>query len=378
MRQRIAPLPNYASRSGPILRVFEWTINSDGTVTLPAGFVYTCASAGRTTQTSASTVKSSIGVNACPWLSLDGTTKRPIIECERTPMVKNNLGWLAGATGWLGGAGTATRTAGQTDPAGGTGGVQFAGVAGNTGPGFLCTTGSPVVYQMWTKRISGALGANNLLLAGDGSSIDPYVGNVVTADLWTLNKAAGFAANTYAYLSWSADRTAVLYGLQIEAAKYASSMYPQGDTLVARSAATLAVEYQLMVPAGYWDIQQTVCPRYANGQTLVDHDLWYLDVDNRLYLEQATGKLRLLVAGVEQALSSAAPTWSADQSLTIRHWNTPTSTGFTLSGATTGDETVLGATGTAAAPGAYVYLLGNDSGAQECASLDAPIVRYPV
>jgi hypothetical protein len=344
-----------------------------GVLTLPSWMSYSCATANRRTQTGPATRVDGIAANLAPWRSVDGVAGGLSVESTRTNLIKNNLGWDSATTGWN--AGDASRTAGETDPAGGASAIKWAGTVGKySAYTSTYTPGNPWAISLWTKQSAGV---DLVSLTSDqaGAIINP----LSAAAAWAFQSAKGTFANAMnAYLLWAGTRTLIVDGLQLEAGSYPTSCIVNGDAPAARAIARLSVPaVQSFCLNGYFDVSFLVRPHYASTETAADHDILYVNSNNRLFFEQSSRKMTFKCNG--NSLASSALTFSREQALRVRAWNRPNGKGLRVSGATAGDGLASGVA-EPAAPTVFTgaaYLLGNSSGAQESATLSEIIWLRP-
>lgn len=353
-----------------VLRAFDFATaaRSAGAFTLPPWLAIACATTGRTVQESASTVRTGLGANVARARSVDGSSWGLSVEAART----NLVGTIAAADG------TVTWTAtGQADPAGGTSGarLQYSG-AGSLGGArvfeSLGTSGNGTRYSVstWWRVLSGF---NKLSLDENLGGAAPASTTIGAA--WQRNDAGGTGDGAtglilvvYGDTVSNAAVDAGFFGTRVEAGAYPSSVHAG-----VRAADVLSIPTPALVaPGGFFDLRLTFAPNYAHGEHLNDHDLFYLGANDRVFLRASDHKLVLRIGGAN--VESSALTWSREQALTIRAAHLPATRSpagrtLTVTGANSGNGSTTGAVAAAVTLPGTAYLLGSNTGPQECSDL---------
>ena len=346
---------------------------ASGILTLPSWMSYQCATAGRTTQLDAATVVSGLGANVAPWRSVDGSVGGLSVPCA----VTNSDTGPHDVFSWpVYGAASMSDHNGQAAPDG----TMTASAANWT-----TTTGKVgSVYDNVPTDVAALV--TIWMLKKSGTVIDVWENHHDYTEFLAQALPLTWTRKSFALTAHPGNTQWLVMGDYTNAAAGAvwlwnqnivtGAKYPRPDYPVSNSscaAAKLAATATILSPLGWWDNEIVVRPHYAYNETTADHDIWYLDANNRLYYQQSTAKMRLLVAGNE--VLSTALTFSREQAITIRHWNKPTGKGLIVSGATTGNGSAVGSIECAATLPASIYLLSSSTAAQECASLCGLITR---
>ena len=158
------------------------------------------------------------------------------------------------------------------------------------------------------------------------------------------------------------------FGAQLEpGVAYPSSYIPTQEAERTREADRLFVNAPALVaPGGYFHLKLTFSPNYATGENKEnEHDLFHIDSSNRIYLRFSDGKIVLRIQGKD--LDSLPLTWQREQEIAVEAIHSPSGRRLIVSGANPTDfsDTALEAIQT----NVPMYILGNTTGAQECADL---------
>jgi hypothetical protein len=166
----------------------------------------------------------------------------------------------------------------------------------------------------------------------------------------------------------------VAYGAQAEQAAYPSSYISTGDTTITRAAEKLySNDREKLLPNGYFKLTMKIAPNFAmveavDEMSVSEYHLLFLETKNRLFLDRDDRKLYLEIEGGQVA--SDALSFSREQELTITVENQqgmPMT--LTVAGAKEGNGTFIGGPAKAVATSKTVYILGTDTGAEECSDL---------
>jgi hypothetical protein len=153
---------------------------------------------------------------------------------------------------------------------------------------------------------------------------------------------------------------------------YPSSYIPTGNMEKTREADTLFSAFPSeILPLGYFDVELRFAPNYASDQwTESRHDLVYIDEANRVTMElAAAGGTLLLKSHNTELKATVAATWARDQELRIIARSTPTIRELSLEIASVGIFSISDMDVGPSPTNKNVYILGDASGAQECADL---------
>lgn len=356
---------------------------STGLLTLPSWMTITCATTGRTVQTSASTLVTGLGANAARARNV-GSGWGLSVEMART----NLITYANDATQWLtNGGGTLTNVNSLTDPAGGS----LASLGG------WSSGASDAVY--FPPAVPNQLAINQAGI----SSIWAFPVTGTQFDIFDVNSGA-FTKTISTTSGWGrqevicpsvhggATRFATgnklgggagissqrLYGVQVEGSvSYPSSLIISAGAATARAADVLSVTApSQLAPGGFFDIDMTVALNYTQAEQAADHNLVYFDANNRVYVKQSNHTIVLRIGGVD--LASSALTWAREAGIRIRARHAASGRRLIVSGATTGngDSGTQSASAAITLPGT-AYLMGSDTGAEECADLRSILALRP-
>lgn len=371
------------SRGQALLRSFNaaTSVNpSTALITLPAYLAISSTGVPRTVQTSAETIKSSIGTNASRARNVGG-------------------GWALSVDAAL--AGNYMLRSSEFDN------VAWAKEAGTTvtanqvvGPEGLL---SADLIDFTATAVGSGIYQNNVALASvPFATRSVWLRSVAGSVTVDLNNASDTQANATYVLSTTWQRCEHVgpalaggAGLWIRKnagnqiyASYAQAeigAYPSGAMLSvgsanAHGADILSVPVPANVaPGGFFDQRFVFAPHYASTESEAEHDIFFLGAGNRGYFSNADRKVYFHFGGLAD-LSSGALTFARevvlDVRLTYRASHRRLSVRNAATGATLYDSGPQAA-GSAISLPATAYLMGNASGSQECASLFAHAVYAP-
>jgi hypothetical protein len=359
---------NRYRRLRPLVAAEFSTMPASGLFTLPSWLAIACATTGRTTQTSASTVVSGIGANAARARNI-GSGCGLSVENARGNLAKYSSvlsQWTPFTTTIATDSTVAPDGTTTADTATWSTGTSYANGQGSSPIGPAC------VISIWALK-SGATTPVQLF---DGQA-GAYPVKLTLSTSWARYEckvsSATAAVCTTGFgnlLGGVAAGSAVAWGAQIETdSAYPTSFLPNaGNTQLSRAADVLSIASpSLVAPGGFFKAELVVAPNYASTEFTGDHDLLYFGANDRLFIRQSDKKLVLRIGGADVA--SAALTWAREQPISIRASHTKQGRALAVLGATTGNGSAsAGAVSGLTLPGT-AYLLGNSSGAQESASL---------
>ena len=345
---------------------FTALATSGGVFTVPPSWLsISCATTGRTVQTSASTIVSGIGANA--WRARNvGSGLGLSVESARE---NTDPYGVTGAASWTLGGATAVNA---TGPDGSTN--TAATVTWTTGTSVLgyaagLGSGAPYIASFWEIDTGGTRTIGFLdQFTGTPTTV---ISTAITWGRYQLSWGSAAPADL-AWGTWAGapnpNGQGTVWGAQIETGRYPSSVIPTAGTAASRAADVLSTT-SAIAPSGRLNMTAVVAPNFASGEQGVDSPILWWNSTNQIFLQQSTGKIVIELGGVA-ALVSAALTWSREQAITVAAHLAPSGAlSLTVSGATTGNGTT-NATGVGTfSTGATSYLLGTSSGAQECADL---------
>lgn len=354
-----------------------------GLVTLPAWMAITCATTGRTTQTSASTLVTDLGANAARARNV-GSGWGLSMEMART----NLITYANDGNQWnTNGGGSLTSINSLADPAGGTlaslgGWVAAAGDAVYFPPAVpnQLAINQAGISTLWALPVTGT--QFDIFDINSGA----YTKTVATTSGWGRQEIAcpSVHAGTTRFCAGNklggagGTSSQRLYGVQVEGSvSYPSSLIVSAGSATARAADVLAVGAPArLAPGGFFDLDMTVAPNYTQAEQAADHNLVYFDANNRVYVKQSNSTVVLRIGGVD--LASSALTWSREAAIRIQAQHRAGGRRLIVTGATTGngDSAIQSASAAITLP-ATGYLMGSNTGAEECADLRDLLVYRP-
>lgn len=288
-----------------------------GAFTLPSWLAITCATTGRTTQTSATTLIKGLGANVARARNV-GSGWGLSVESARTNLCTNSE--ALGSWNALNGA-TITNVDGQTDPSG----TSTADKLNWT------SAGQSLIYSGPTIAINNAGVASAWVLADTATTIDQYDGNAglvgqnfaISASTWRRailsNPAVHAAATNYCYgrNSTATAGAAWLWGAQLEqGALYPGSYIPATASSVLRAADVLTATTSAISTNGFFAVDFTFAPNYTQTEFTNDHNLVYFGANDRVYLKQSDKTLRLRLGGVD--IASTALTFAREDAIRVQ------------------------------------------------------------
>ncbi len=271
------------------------------------------------------------------------------------------------------------RLAGQSDPSGGSNAAQFTTSAAAQFSSYQQrSTTVPWTNSAWVKGITAIGGIYGKLCAKQApTTVNTDIPSTAWSRISATCATTGATSQIFCGYSVAAGEVFVAYGGQSEDGLYPGPYIPTTTIAVAAAADVLSVpDPTLIAPGGFYDVMMTVAPSYAQNEFGTDHDLLYFGANDRVYLQQSSGKIVMKTTGQSDVLSLAL-TWSREQSLTIRMMSRLTQRQIIVSGATTGNGATSGTAASAFTLPATAYLLGSNSGAEECANLLSVAVYRP-
>lgn len=383
--------------TGSVIETWSATApQNDGSYTLPSWLSLSSPTSNKTSQTSATALATGFGANVARARNIgaDPGGWGLNIESQRTNLVSQSDSWTAGS--WKPTNGMVVTT-GQSDPGNGNTATRFESPASTAGWYSNYFQANARVASSWARGVSAASPPyahfrwreyhQDILTMDwaryrlshrtvDGINSDPL-------NLETRNVPLGANAIIQA-------TTTDVYGAQLENALYPSSYIPTGSTSRTRFPDTLSASNgNLIAQAGYFDGELVFAPRYASNDVdgAKHHDLLYFDAANRLFfrftsdsqtpnnVDLTTAQLCLSVASDE--LCTPTIGWSGEAELTIRATNTMQGRTLSISGIDANSSQVTDSTVNPVSAGNDVYLLGDQSGAQECGDLRSITFRVP-
>ncbi len=367
------------NRSGVVRSFFADAASNLGTglIVIPGWMAITCATAGRTSQVSASTLVAGLGANAARARNIGSGTGLSV-EMARTNLALNSDTWTG--TGWS--AGSMTRTASQADPAGGSVASKWTSAGGDFTNFQTGTTAR--TYSAWVKGSTGTppyahfQKANSILTWVDITTTTWARAVIVYASDQATGQIVCRTDNVPTGSGPTGASTFLTYGAQAEASvAYPSSYFPTAGATGARAADVLSVAAPANVaPGGFFELDMLVAPNYADTEQSADHNLVYFDTNNRIFIQQSTKKVVLRIGGAD--VLSSALTWSREAPIRIHALHRPGGRKLDVAGATSGNGSsgLQSAAAAISLPGTS-YLMGSNTGAEECADLRHLMIFNP-
>ncbi|UQA64071.1 phage head spike fiber domain-containing protein [Polyangium aurulentum] len=374
-----------AGGSGPVA-IKEWDVKEAQTTGQPPVYVLgvdwlsiTCPTNLRTSQNSPSSLVTGYGPDAARPRAV-GKGPGLSVENRRTNRIHNSDTWggtgMPAAEGWT--KSTMSPSAAE-GPAQGSSATQFDS-AGTQQSNYV--SGLPSGYaSAWLKGSDLAVIDGNLVVHTDANGnwdAADYV--AVSSNGWQryeISDAAG-----YFRLETRGDNkdpepapiasptTITAYGAQHEpGADYPSSYIPTQSDERTREPDKLYVHAPgLVAPGGFFHLKLTFAPNYAHGENgASEHDLFWSDNDNRVFLRFSDNKIVLRIDG--QNIESLPITWQREQAITVEAVHSLTERRLIVSGATPSNFSDAPLPLKPVSLLAPFYILGNNDGAQECADL---------
>lgn len=346
------------------------TPGSDGTLALPWWMGISCATVGRTAQTSASTLRSGLGANVARAFSRDGSTWGVLVEPGAV-----NLQGVSDFSAW-GDTGDSPTFSPVTGPDGASSATRIEDDDATSGEGASDTNELGILgnhtMSCWVANVSSSYALIRTREIGgigdlcrvqvDGPTVgwefirDTYSGTAATTDCESnVTPAANGTADTGA---------ADFYGYQVE-----ERLYPTSFIDGTRAADVLVALTSVIAPDGYYDLTITYRPHYADTEATTDHTLLYIDADNHLVFRASDATHVWTVNGV--AMENRTIEFSRHQELTVQVQHTAEGRQLVVSGATSGngDPGLQPASAALTDLPGLTYVLGGTSGPEHGADL---------
>lgn len=377
VQPNLLPIGVRHSRS---LRAFDASIDvntSTGLILLPSWLTIQCATTGRTSQRSASMLKTGYGANAARARNV-GSGEGLSVESARTNLITGPTDGATLTAFGVGGSVTSVNSLG--DPAGGNGATLLGyGAAGNNGAYTQPLTQLAInhggVNSFWLMNVSGTLtiqaydvqaGAFSFTktTTANWARYDGLCGNVhaltTVLGIGNQNSGAGVAG------------TSRLWGWQVEQ----DASYPGSLIDGARAQDILTADPASVAPGGYFNLDFTIAPNYAQSEFTADHNLVYFNANNRIYVKQSDQTFRLRLGGSDTA--SGALTWARDDAMRVqaRHSEGGKRIVVSKNGTVVYDSGLLAAASAITLPGS-VGVLGDTTTTTESADLRSLRILRP-
>lgn len=365
---------------------YEWTAAAPGlpganctqtyTYKLPEWLVFKSPTAGRTSQTSESTLCRDYGVDVPRARNVgpiaDTTGWGLTVESTRTNALPQSDS-LSG-TKWA--PPTMTGAATNPDPAGGLAATRFIST-GNQYSSYPNPMTAGRAISSWAKGVAGAVPFAHFRFRSVGGA--PYLDvDSLQWKRYSFIEPADVAGdlvfetrdNPPGAGQIKGATTFDVYAAQVEpGALYPSSYIPTGDDPVTRAVERLSSSMpQMLAPGGWLNVEIRYAPHYSDNEVANEHDVLYFAPDARIFYRSSDRKIHFVVG--KKDLTTSALVLEREIQLTILAENDPESgMKLTISGAQSGNGTATDNQKEPIALPASVSILGNTSGAQECADL---------
>lgn len=313
----LTKLETVDAHTGAVATVVDFSPSpgAPAVITLPTGWAYACATANRTTQTSASTLVTGIAANAAPWKNAGGGTGLHV-EKKTTQQVRNS-----DISTWA--LADVTRSM-VTDPSGAAGAARIADASANLGYALGSSTGVSIgPFYTTSGWLANGSGSDPISVAMFASNVAANIGVTEPFSTWRRVDAslAAYAVGgnftvlpAYAVAAFTGQ--ADFFAPQLEPGKYPTSFFPNTLGVQAdRAAATLTAPQDVCNShSGKWP-KLTVTPAFAYNETLLDATI-FDDSRGHCFFEQSSQKIVFEVRG-RGRIASLACTFSREQSITV-------------------------------------------------------------
>lgn len=350
-----------------------------GTYNLPAWLVLESPSDNKTVQIDAHRLRTGFGPNAARARSVDGSTWGLAVESVRTNRLHTAR---VDVPPWQDYAGATAENNKE-----GPDGDLLAALITDPGPGeaavfqsFDAAAGGVTTISAWVKTGSSQAKLEcNSCVPQDTPAIE-------SKPDWQRVSRTGVEQpelNPVARLRPATEEANALGSASFDFVNVEAGHYPSSAIITTGDAATRAAETlyvslaSVVAPDGYFHVVMTFVPYYAADEQDEDHDLFFFDSLNRLYIRAADSAIVLRAAGLA-VLETPALTWDREQTLTIELTSTKSGRTLRVAGVSGEDVTVSSAKTSPFPVSGPLYLLGSDTGAQECADLRSIEFFHPI
>jgi hypothetical protein len=345
-----------------------------GELELPAWLQLRCPTTERSVQVSATAVVAGLGVNSPRAFSRDGSSFGLLVEPAATNLVANQdlTTWTDANTPILSAAttpaGTIESVEVEDDNAAAAEYKRLIGVIGTL------DNLQNYTASVWSWMLDADDGDGSFAVTKGGTSY-LSVGHFTPDSDWTYRTqtaavSGGSGAGEARAQPRSTPGTAVgaarFWGMQLEQRNYPTSFIGADDATFTRAADVLRAEGTDVLPHGWLDFEIAYRPHYAWDEG-GDHNLVYIDADNRFFWQISSSKFVLRVGGVD--LLSESVNFSRHQELTLTVSHTAAGRSIAVAGADFGNVEATDTALAAIAVPAWVYFLGSSSGADHGADL---------
>jgi hypothetical protein len=345
----------------------------------PIGLTIACPTAGRTSQTSPSTIVSGLGPNTWRAHSVDGATFGLLVE-RATVAMPVPVNPASSGGDWEPYPAMATVTANfAAGPDGAMTATRIQMVSGQYGPVTLPGPVGPYTFSLWALRNGGGTAYWHRVTDGTHNVSVPVTGygaSWVRASISFASSATGAVGAFDARMTGNPSYDGSPVDIVSAWNQAEAGLYPTSNIAGARAADVLSGDATKLVPSGNLDWQLQIAPNFAQGEQGADAPLIWLDASNQVFLRASDSKVCVEIGGAV-VLTSAALTFSRNQAITVHVIDSP-SQGLLMSvlGATSGSGLVSGTAAPMSTPGT-VFVLGSSAGAQECFDLQGISVLTP-
>lgn len=342
----------------------------DGTYALPSWLAYASPTPGRTSQVGPSTVQTGYPPDV-PRARNVGVGWGLSLEPRRTNLVPTQ-----DFRAWLDGGATVAEA---TGPDGMPCACELADDDAQQKT-FVYTmvdgyaVGQPHTLSAFTQLLPPAPPPEGMALVNPNQGGPPPIQLYLVDEDWTRRDSTGAAVVPSSPLAIDprlvppSDTGAVrVWGLQMEAGEYPTSVIPTDGAPATREADSLwSPAVAEIAPGGWFHASIVLAPSYAWGEAAGRHDLLYFDADHRVSLEP-NGVVSLVIAG--DALATKQLTWVRNQVIAIDVRSTPDARSISVA-VQGGTADAVSAPPASALPAVEkLFLLGDAGGAQEAADL---------
>jgi hypothetical protein len=312
-------------RRGSLLFSADFTMQSVGGGSVSSyGLSFERASSGYSVRTGTSTVATggTISSNDVPRFGhvLDADPIALVLEEARTNVITHsndysNAFWSV----------TATRTAGKTDPAGGTNASRIQAASGSFFLGETAASGSSANWSAsaWFRSDSGTQSPNANLYRPTAGRVGSSVSFSTAWGRAAISATGVSDFGSYVPVDgrdWSAIGGLVagahdvhVYGAQRETAKFTSELINTSGASLTRAGERLyrSTGSSLLTATGALRFYAKLRPKGSSAQYASDMRFWHVDANNHAEVVASTGAVKITIGGTAYTAAVAA-TWAAN------------------------------------------------------------------